>query len=196
MYLGIDLGTSAVKALLVDEDGVMIDSRSAALAVSRPQPGWSEQDPESWWQATDDAVKALRMACPAQMAAVRSIGLSGQMHGLTALDGAGAVIRPAILWNDTRSAAEAASMDAGMPVFRSVGGNAVMPGFTAPKAVWMREHEPALFDAITTILLPKDYLRFRMSGERCSEMSDSAGTLWLDVARRDWSDDLLAACGL
>ena len=196
MYLGIDLGTSAVKALLVDEDGVMIDSRSAALAVSRPQPGWSEQDPESWWQATDDAVKALRMACPAQMAAVRSIGLSGQMHGLTALDGAGAVIRPAILWNDTRSAAEAARMDAGMPAFRSVGGNAVMPGFTAPKAVWMREHEPALFDAITTILLPKDYLRFRMSGECCSEMSDSAGTLWLDVARRDWSDDLLAACGL
>ena len=196
MYLGIDLGTSAVKALLVDEDGVMIDSRSAALAVSRPQPGWSEQDPESWWQATDDAVKALRMACPAQMAAVRSIGLSGQMHGLTALDGASAVIRPAILWNDTRSAAEAARMDAGMPAFRSVGGNAVMPGFTAPKAVWMREHEPALFDAITTILLPKDYLRFRMSGECCSEMSDSAGTLWLDVARRDWSDDLLAACGL
>ena len=196
MYLGIDLGTSAVKALLVDEDGVMIDSRSVALAVSRPQPGWSEQDPESWWQATDDAVKALRMARPAQMAAVRSIGLSGQMHGLTALDGAGAVIRPAMLWNDTRSASEAARMDAGMPAFRAIGGNAVMSGFTAPKAVWMRDHEPALFDAIATILLPKDYLRFRMSGECCSEMSDSAGTLWLDVARRDWSNDLLAACGL
>ena len=196
MYLGIDLGTSAVKALLVDADGVTIDSRSAALAVNRPHPGWSEQDPENWWQATDDAVKALRTACPAYMAAVRCIGLSGQMHGLTALDGAGAVIRPAILWNDTRSAAEAARMDAGMPAFRAIGGNAVMPGFTAPKAVWMREHEPALFDAIASILLPKDYLRFRMSGECWSEMSDSAGTLWLDVARRDWSDDLLAACGL
>ena len=187
MYLGIDLGTSAVKALLVDEDGVTIDSRSAALAVNRPHPGWSEQDPENWWQATDDAVKALRTACPAHMAAVRCIGLSGQMHGLTALDGAGAVIRPAILWNDTRSAAEAARMDAGMSAFRAIGGNAVMPGFTAPKAVWMREHEPALFDAIASILLPKDYLRFRMSGECWSEMSDRqarCGWMWRGATGR------------
>ena len=196
MYLGIDLGTSAVKALLVDAHGAIVDSRSAALAVNRPHPGWSEQHPEGWWQATNDAVMALRIACPDQMAAVRSIGLSGQMHGLVALDANGDVIRPAILWNDTRTAQQAARLDADMPEFRSIGGNAVMPGFTAPKAVWMQEYEPALFAAIATILLPKDYLRFRMSNERCSEMSDSAGTLWLDVARRRWSDALLSACGL
>ncbi|HCV89473.1 MAG TPA: xylulokinase [Alphaproteobacteria bacterium] len=196
MYLGIDLGTSAVKALLVDDHGVIVDSRNAPLSVSRPQAGWSEQDPESWWKATCDAVQALGAACPAPMAAVRCVGLSGQMHGLTGLDAAGDVIRPAILWNDTRSAEQAARMDADMPAFRSIGGNAVMPGFTAPKAVWMRESEPERFDAIDTILLPKDYLRFRMSGDRLSEMSDSAGTLWLDVARRDWSDELLGLCGL
>ena len=196
MYLGIDLGTSAVKALLVDAEGAIVDSRSAALAVSRPHPGWSEQDPDHWWQATSDAVMALGASRASQMAAVKTIGLSGQMHGLTALDAAGNVIRPAILWNDTRTAAQAARLDAEMPEFRMVGGNAVMPGFTAPKAVWMQECEPALFAAIDTILLPKDYLRFRMSGERLSEMSDSAGTLWLDVTRRAWSDDLLAACGL
>jgi len=196
MYLGIDLGTSAVKALLVDEAGAIIDSRSAALSVSRPQGGWSEQDPDSWWHATCDAVLALGVACPTQMAAVRCIGLSGQMHGLTALDAAGNVIRPAILWNDTRSAEQAARMDAAMPDFRAISGNAVMPGFTAPKAVWMREQEPERFEAIDSILLPKDYLRLRMSGERLSDMSDSAGTLWLDVARRDWSDELLALCGL
>lgn len=196
MYLGIDLGTSAVKALLVDEDGVIVESRSAALTVSRPHAGWSEQDPDRWWQATNDAVMALGAARKAQMAVVRAIGISGQMHGLTALDAAGSVIRPSILWNDNRAAAQAVRMDAETPAFRAIGGNAVMSGFTAPKAVWMRENEPELFAAIDSILLPKDYLRFRMSGEKLSEMSDSSGTLWLDVAARDWSDDLLAPCGL
>ena len=196
MYLGIDLGTSAVKALLVEADGAIVDSRSVALSVSRPNPGWSEQDPESWWQAADGAVKALAAARKAEMAKVQGIGLSGQMHGLTALDAGGDVIRPAILWNDTRAARQAERMDAEFPAFRLTGGNAVMPGFTAPKAVWMREEEPELFAGIRTILLPKDYLRFRMSGDHVSEMSDSAGTLWLDVAARDWSDELLALCGL
>ena len=196
MYLGLDLGTSAVKALLLDETGMVIGSRSAALDVSRPQAGWSEQDPQAWWQATDAAVTALARDAAPQMAAVRAIGLSGQMHGLTALDAADEVIRPCILWNDTRAAAQAEHMDVTMPLFRGIGGNAVMPGFTAPKAVWMAEHEPDGFARIATILLPKDYLRFRMSGERISDMSDSAGTLWMDVAARSWSDTLLEACGL
>ena len=196
MYLGLDLGTSAVKALLADETGMVIGSRSASLAVSRPQAGWSEQDPQQWWQATCAAATALAGDFPSQMAAVRAIGLSGQMHGLTALDAADQVIRPCILWNDTRAAAQAEHMDSTMPLFRGIGGNAVMPGFTAPKAVWMAENEPDGFARIATVLLPKDYLRFRMCGERMSDMSDSAGTLWMDVAARGWSDALLEACGL
>ena len=196
MFLGIDLGTSAVKALLVDERGTMIASQSAPLSISRPHLGWSEQDPESWWQAADLAVRQLGQSQPAGIAAVTAIGLSGQMHGLTALDAAMRPLRPAILWNDTRSSAQAAHLDRAHPEFRAIGGNAVMPGFTAPKAVWMAEAEPEFFSNIAVILLPKDYLRLRMTGETVSEMSDAAGTLWLDVAARDWSDRLLDLCGL
>ena len=196
MFLGIDLGTSAVKALLVDENGTVIASHSAPLAVSRPHQGWSEQDPETWWQAADLAVRQLAQSQRAGIAAVTAIGLSGQMHGLTALDAALQPLRPAILWNDTRSSAQAAKLDGTHPDFREIGGNAVMPGFTAPKAVWMAETEPEFFDNIELILLPKDYLRLRMTGETVSDMSDAAGTLWLDVAARDWSDRLLDLCGL
>ena len=196
MFLGLDLGTSAVKAVLVNADNRIIDSKSCPLSVSRPHQGWSEQDPESWWQAADLAVRKLGHSHPDKMAAVAGIGLSGQMHGLTALDASDAVLRPAILWNDTRSAPQATQLDTGHPAFRQVGGNAVMPGFTAPKAVWMAENEPELFRRLDTVLLPKDYLRLRMTGEKVSDMSDAAGTLWLDVARRDWSDELLSICGL
>ncbi|MEC8662004.1 MAG: xylulokinase [Pseudomonadota bacterium] len=196
IFLGLDLGTSAVKAVLVDADNRIIDSRSTPLSVSRPQQGWSEQDPEAWWQAADLAVRNLATSHPGEMAAVTGIGLSGQMHGLTALDASDAVLRPAILWNDTRSAPQATHLDKDHPAFRQVGGNAVMPGFTAPKAVWMAAAEPELFRQIGTILLPKDYLRLRMTGEKMSDMSDAAGTLWLDVAARDWSDALLEICDL
>ena len=196
MYLGLDLGTSAVKALLVDESGAAVGSHSVLLEVIRPRAGWSEQDPESWWDATCRAVRALGAGHPEKMRNVTGIGLSGQMHGLTALDASDAVLRPAILWNDTRSAPQATHVDTGHPAFRQVGGNAVMPGFTAPKAVWMAENEPDLFRRLDSILLPKAYLRFRMTGEKVSEMSDAAGTLWLDVAGRDWSDELLGICGL
>ena len=130
------------------------------------------------------------------MRKITGIGLSGQMHGLTALDANDTVLRPAILWNDTRSASQAMQLDTGHPAFRQLGGNAVMPGFTAPKAVWIAENEPELFQRLDTVLLPKDYLRLRMTGEKASDMSDAAGTLWLDVARRDWSDELLSICGL
>ena len=139
MFLGLDLGTSAIKALLVDAHGTIIGSRHAPLTVIRPHAGWSEQDPEDWWQATNNAVLALRDAYPKQMAAVKAIGLSGQMHGLVALNADDGVLRPAILWNDTRSALQASRMDTDSPIFRRCAGNAVMPGFTAPKAVWMAE---------------------------------------------------------
>lgn len=196
MYIGIDLGTSAVKVLLVDASGAVKESRSSPLQVSRPDVGWSEQDPESWWDAVDDAMCSLAAAEPSRMAKVRAIGLAGQMHGLVALGAANDPLRPAILWNDTRCAMQASRLDEQVPAFRTIGGNAVMPGFTAPKVVWMGENEPALFNQITTILLPKDYLRLRLTGNKLSDMSDAAGTLWLDVANRCWSDELLAACGL
>lgn len=196
MFLGLDLGTSAVKALLADGGGGVLASESVALEVNRPHQGWSEQDPDSWWQAADGAVRKLKGTHPKQLAAVTAIGLSGQMHGLTALDSTSNPLRPAILWNDTRSATQAAQLDRSHPEFRATGGNAVMPGFTAPKATWMAETEPDLFARTSMILLPKDYLRLRMTGEAVSEMSDASGTLWLDVAARDWSDRLLELCGL
>ncbi|WP_404862883.1 xylulokinase [Georhizobium sp. MAB10] len=195
MFLGLDLGTSGVKALLIDGDQRVVASANASLDVSRPHPGWSEQDPANWVEATRIALLSLRDSHPAEMGAVRGIGLSGQMHGATLLDKAGKVLRPAILWNDTRSHREAAALDAD-PQFRQLTGNIVFPGFTAPKLLWVRENEPEIFAATANILLPKDYLRFWLTGEFISEMSDAAGTAWLDVARRDWSDALLAACGL
>jgi xylulokinase len=195
MFLGIDLGTSGVKALLIDGDQRVVASANASLEVSRPHPGWSEQDPADWVEATRIALLSLRDSHSAVMGAVRGIGLSGQMHGATLVDKAGKVLRPAILWNDTRSHREAAALDAD-PQFRQLTGNIVFPGFTAPKLLWVRENEPEIFAATATILLPKDYLRFWLTGEFISEMSDAAGTAWLDVARRDWSDALLAECGL
>ena len=196
MFLGLDLGTSAVKALLMDANGNVVASRSSPLTVERPHQGWSEQDPESWWLATQKAVAELKQIDPSSLAAVRAIGLSGQMHGLTALDHAMKPLRAAILWNDARAAPQAERMDGTDPEFRRIGGNAVMHGFTAPKAVWMAENEPDLLAATRMILLPKDYLRLCLTGETVSEMSDAAGTLWLDVGARDWSDRLLERCGL
>lgn len=195
MYLGIDIGTSAVKAVLVDEDGATIHSCIEELSVQRLYPGWSEQNPDCWWQATNEAVRSLQQACALQMQTVRGIGLSGQMHGMIALDNTGAVLRPAILWNDARSAKEAAVLDEN-PIFQTISGNAVMPGFTAPKAVWLAHHEPEHFAKISKVLLPKDYLRFVLTGKMVTDMSDAAGTLWLDVAKRCWSEELLAACNL
>lgn len=194
MYLGLDLGTSSLKAVLFDREQRLVGQVSHPLAVSRPHPGWSEQAPEDWWRAVEAAMAELIKAHP--LRDLRGIGLSGQMHGAVCLDAAGAVLRPAILWNDGRAAAECAAIEAACPASRTIAGNVAMPGFTAPKIAWMRRHEPELFDRIDKVLLPKDYLRYRLTGEHVSEMSDSAGTLWLDVAARDWSDALLAATGL
>jgi xylulokinase len=198
MFVGIDLGTSAVKAVLLDRDGALRASASAPLAISRPQPRWSEQDPEHWWQAALQAMDRLMLIAVQQdldPAAIESIGLSGQMHGATVLDAAGRVLRPAILWNDGRSEAECAELEA-VPELHGITGNLAMPGFTAPKLLWLRRHEPELFARIDKVLLPKDYLRYRLSGDFVSDPSDAAGTLWLDVGRRCWSPLMLAACGL
>ena len=193
MYLGIDIGTSGVKAVIVGSTGAVLAQASTPLTVSRPQPLWSEQDPDSWCAATEAAVLAL----PADLrSAVAAIGLAGQMHGATLLGADDKVLRPAILWNDGRAFAECADLEAAVPALRQIAGNIAMPGFTAPKLAWVRRHEPALFAQVHTVLLPKDYVRLYLTGEKASDLSDSAGTLWLDVAQRDWSDELLAATGL
>lgn len=194
--LGIDLGTSGVKIALVGDDDRVIASASRPLAVQRPQPGFSEQDPESWWQAACGGLDQLAAEHGPALAEVVSIGLSGQMHGATLIDAAGAVLRPCILWNDGRSAPQCAALEAAWPRLREVTGNIAMPGFTAPKLMWVREHEPALFDRVAKVLLPKAWLRHRFTGEAIEEMSDASGTLWLDVGARRWSDEALAATGL
>ena len=194
MYIGIDLGTSGVKAILLSEQGDVLASHTEKLSVSRPHPLWSEQDPEQWWQATDSAIQALGAAH--SLAQVKAIGLAGQMHGATLLDSENRVLRPAILWNDGRCAEECALLEAQVKNSRAITGNLMMPGFTAPKLLWVQRHEPDIFARVAKVLLPKDYLRLRMAGVFASDMSDAAGTMWLDVAKRDWSDEMLAACHL
>jgi xylulokinase len=195
MYLGLDLGTSGVKAMLIDGNQKIIGSANGSLDVSRPHSGWSEQEPSHWVRATEEAVAGLKAKHPKELAAVKGIGLSGQMHGATLLDAADQVLRPCILWNDTRSYVEAAALDAD-PRFRKLTGNIVFPGFTAPKLAWVAKHEPDIFAKVAKVLLPKDYLRLWLTGEHISEMSDSAGTSWLDTGKRAWSSELLAATGL
>ncbi len=196
MFFGIDLGTSELKLLLLDEEGAVVGQAGAPLTVSRPQPLWAEQQPQHWWEATEAAVARLRQTHPQAFSRVRAIGLSGQMHGAVLLDAADQVLRPAILWNDGRSHAQCQELSERAPRLAQIAGNLAMPGFTAPKLLWIRQHESELFERIRSVLLPKDYLRFRLSGEKVSDPSDAAGTLWLDVAKRDWSDELLAACHL
>jgi len=195
-YLGIDVGTSAVKALLLGGDDRIVAEASAPLAVRRPRPLWSEQDPDDWWRATEEAVTSLRKGVPGGLAGLRGIGLSGQMHGATLLGRDDRPLRPAILWNDGRSAAECAALERAVPKSREITGNRAMPGFTAPKLLWVRAHEPDVFERIARVLLPKDYVRLRLTGETATDLSDAAGTLWLDVARRTWSEVMLGACGL
>ena len=196
MYLGIDLGTSEVKVALVDAAQRLVAVGRAALEISRPHPLWSEQDPRSWVHATQAAIAELSAGHGSELAAVAGIGLSGQMHGAVLLDAQDRVLRPAILWNDTRSAAECAVLEARVPQARQLTGNMAMPGFTAPKLLWVAAHEPEIFGRTAKVLLPKDYLRLWLTGDHVSEMSDAAGTLWLDVQHRAWCDPMLAATGL
>lgn len=193
MFLGIDLGTSAVKVLVIDETGDVVAEASAPLTRATPQPRWSEQHPADWWAATIGAVRALPEA---QRRVLRGIGLAGQMHGAVLLDRAHTVLRPAILWNDGRAAGACVTFEQRAPRSRALSGNLAMPGFTAPKLVWVAQHEPEVFARVASVLLPKDWLRLVMTGACVSEASDASGTLWLDLTTRRWSDTLLAASGL
>lgn len=192
MYIGLDLGTSGLKGILIDENQKVLAEATAPLTVSRPHEGWSEQAPSDWISAAEAVMDQLAQKGLGQ---VKGIGLSGHMHGATLLDAGDEVLRPCILWNDTRSHEEAAELD-GDPMFRRLTGNIVFPGFTAPKLVWVRKHEPRIWERVAKVLLPKDYLRLWLTGEHVGEMSDAAGTSWLDTGKRDWSGDLLTATGL
>jgi xylulokinase len=196
MYLGIDLGTSAVKTVLVDDAQRVIASASRPLTIASPRPGHSEQDPAQWIEATFATLDALKASHAGALAAVEGIGLSGQMHGAVLLDSSLRPLRPCILWNDGRAAAECRILEQRWPALRTVTGNKAMPGFTAPKLLWIATHEPEIFAATKLVLLPKAYLRLVLSGEAVEDVSDASGSLWLDVARRDWSDAALAATGL
>lgn len=196
MYLGIDLGTSAVKTVLVDDAQRVIASASRPLTIASPRPGHSEQDPAQWIEATFATLDALKASHAGALAAVEGIGLSGQMHGAVLLDASLHPLRPCILWNDGRAAAECRILEQRWPALRAVTGNKAMPGFTAPKLLWIATHEPEILAATKLVLLPKAYLRLVLSGEAVEDVSDASGSLWLDVARRDWSDAALAATGL
>ena len=202
MFLGIDIGTSSVKAVLADAGGsdgggvgagTVSGSASRPCTVSRLHPQWSEQEPEDWVAAAIAAVDELAERQPAALAAVLGIGFSGQMHGAVLLGRDNQVLRPAILWNDGRSHRQCATLEETLPTLRTISGNIAMPGFTAPKLLWVAEEEPEVFAALAKVLLPKAYVRWRFTGAMVEEMSDASGTLWLDVARRGWSDELLAA---
>lgn len=196
MYLGIDLGTSEIKFLLLDESHRVLATLGEALTVSRQQPLWSEQSPADWWSATDRGLLRMAEQHPEQMACVKAIGLSGQMHGAVVLDANNKVLRPAILWNDGRSSEQCQTLERNVPLQMRITGNLAMPGFTAPKLLWLRDNEPDVFSQITRVLLPKDWLRLQLSGEAISDLSDASGTLWLDVGKRCWSEVMLAATGL
>jgi xylulokinase len=196
VFLGMDIGTSGVKAVLVSEAGAIIAVAARELALSHPAQLWSEQDPDAWVDAAIGAVDDLAASHPREVAQVRGIGLSGQMHGATLLGDDGRPLRPAILWNDGRSHAECAKLERRCPSLHAIAGNLAMPGFTAPKLLWVAGHEPEIFKRVAKVLLPKAYVRYRLTGEMVEDMSDAAGTLWLDVGQRRWSALLLHAAGL
>ncbi|MEF2073444.1 xylulokinase [Consotaella aegiceratis] len=193
-YLGLDLGTSSLKALLIDDNQAAIATASVPLTVERPNFGWSEQDPASWIAATEAVLDKLKAEQPEALAAVEGIGLSGHMHGATILGEGDAVLRPCIMWNDTRSYKEAEELNDAES--QAITGNIVFPGFTAPKLLWVARNEPEIFAKVRRVLLPKDYLRLWLTGEAVSEMSDSAGTSWLDTGKRDWSLRMLERTNL
>jgi xylulokinase len=190
-FVGLDIGTSGVKGLAIDQQGTVLAAVEAGYPLSTPRPGWSEQDPEHWWEATESVLSQLHGTAGAPA----GIGLSGQMHGLVALDQHGQVLRPAILWNDQRTAAECEEIEQTLGLERLIRltGNRALPGFTAPKLLWLRHHEPGTYARIARIGLPKDYVRLRLCDEHATDVSDASGTLLLDVAGRRWSEEVLAA---
>jgi xylulokinase len=188
LLVGLDVGTTGVKALAITPRGEVVASAEESYALSTPQPGWAEQDPEDWWRASEMALSRLG-------GEPERVGLSGQMHGLVCLDERGQVLRPAILWNDQRTAAECAEIEerVGLERLIALTGNRALTGFTAPKLLWLRRHEPEVYERIRRIVLPKDYVRYRLTGEWAIDAADASGTLLFDVARRRWSDEVVAA---
>ena len=195
-YLGIDLGTTALKCIITDDKQRVAGVSEVRLAISRPRPQWSEQAPAEWWASLQKACKTLRLAHKDAWARIAAIGLSGQMHGAVVLDGAGRVLRPAILWNDGRSLAEATHLNETIPDIGQLAGVRAMAGFTAPKILWLQEHEPEIFKNIAMLLAPKDFLRFQMSGDFITDPCDASAMLLFDVGRRQWSKNLVEAVGL
>jgi xylulokinase len=193
--IGLDVGTSGVKGIAVAADGAMIATASADYPLLTPRPGWTEQAPEAWWQASCVVLAALRDQAPGP---IEAVGLTGQMHGAVFLDADGRVIRPAILWNDQRTASECAEIEQriGRDRLRRIAGNPALTGFQAPKVLWLARHEPAAHARVRRLLLPKDFVRYRLTGDLATDASDAAGTLLLDLAARDWSDEILAALAI
>ena len=195
-YIGIDLGTSAVKLLLVDERGAILREVTKEYPLSFPQPGWAEQDPEDWWKAVQRGI--LQLTEHTDKSEIRAIGVGGQMHGLVALDAQDRVIRPAILWNDGRTGEEVDYLNTvvGTEKLSALTANIAFAGFTAPKLLWMRKHEPENFARIAKIMLPKDYINYRLTGVHSCDYSDASGMLLLDVEHKRWSGEMLEICGL
>lgn len=197
MFLGIDLGTSGVKSILIDEDQrIVAEQSSRALEVSRPHRGWSEQDPAKWWEAVCETIDGLMASNPRETAAIKGIGLSGQMYGATVLGADDKPLRPAMLWNDTRTERQCVELAARVPDIAAIACRKPTPGVTASKLAWLRDNEPDVFRRTCKVLLPKDYIRLMLSGGMASDMADSSGTMWMDVGRRAWSDRLLEATGM
>jgi xylulokinase len=194
-YLGLDLGTTGVRALLIDRAGAVLGSATAEHPLSSPAPGWMEQDPEHWWTSTRMAIQAVLRRTGIDASGVLAIAVSGQMHGATLVDADGAVVRPCILWNDQRSVAQCAEITAlvGTQRLLDLTGNVPLAGFTAPKLLWVRENESANWARVAKILLPRDYLNYRLTGTMAGEPSDAAGTLLFDVHARRWSGEVLSA---
>jgi xylulokinase len=190
--IGVDVGTTGVKTIALSPEGEVIAKAEESYPLSTPRPGWSEQDPEDWWRATQATLDAI---AGAGVKDARGIGLSGQMHGLVCLDERDRVLRPAMLWNDQRTAAECAEIEAriGLERLIQLTGNRALTGFTAPKILWLRRHEPDVYSRIARILLPKDYVRLRLTGEHAIDVSDASGTLLFDVAHRRWSEEVTEA---
>src|SRR6056297_2290859 len=199
LYLGIDVGTTGTKSLLIDADGKELGEATAGYPMHQPKPGWTEQDPDDWWKATVKSVRAVLKKASVRPPDVRAIGLSAQMHGSVFLDAKDQVIRPALLWNDQRTAAECEQITeaaGGRRALVKMVANPALTGFQAPKILWLRNHEPRHFDRLAKVLLPKDEIRRRMIGDYVTEVSDASGTLLLDVVKRRWSKKLLGRLDL
>ena len=195
LFLGLDISTTGAKALLIDPAGDVVSAATTPVSLSTPRPLWSEQDPHEWWAGITESIRAALEEAGADGASVQAIGLTGQMHGLVLLDASGEVLRPAILWNDQRTGPQCDEIRARLGKARLIQetGNDALTGFTAPKILWVREHEPEIYAQAAHVLLPKDYIRFRLTGDYATDKAGAAGTLLMDVKQRDWSREVLSA---